>query len=147
MTDVPSLAFQQGEAIRFIGAKVTLFVGTRIVTVLRDDIPSIPWPGYWDLPGGGREGEESPFDCVARETMEEVNLSLGQEDVVWAKSYFGDGHDRWFFVARMDEQRAADMQLGNEGQRIILMTPDDYLIHPKAIPAFQSRMADWIAGF
>lgn len=47
-----------GEA--FCGAKIALVCGDRLVAYRRDAKPSIPWPGLWDLPGGGREGEEMP---------------------------------------------------------------------------------------
>ncbi len=146
MEQVSRLAFQNGDSIQFIGAKLTVFVGSRIITLQRDNDPKIAWPNHWDLPGGGRENGESPFDCVARETMEEVNLKLEPTDLLWARAYHSRGHDRWFFVARLSEARAAPMQLGDEGQQIKMMTPDDYLTHPKAIPNFQNRMADWIAG-
>lgn len=32
--------------------------------------------GYWDLPGGHLEFEESPEECLARETKEEVGLNI-----------------------------------------------------------------------
>lgn len=146
MTQVPSLAFERGEANRFIGAKVTVFVGGRVVTVERDDKPTIPWPGYWDLPGGGREGAESPFDCMAREAMEEVNLTISKTDLLWARAYNRQSETRWFFVARIPEARAKTMRLGDEGQQIRLMTPNAYLSDQMAVPDFQKRMADWIAG-
>ena len=44
----------------FIGAKLALFIGADLLTILRDDRPDIPFPGHWDFPGGGREGGESP---------------------------------------------------------------------------------------
>ena len=51
----------------FLGAKLAILVGDRIITILRDDIPTIPWPGHWDLPGGAREGAETPEETVLRE--------------------------------------------------------------------------------
>ena len=55
----------------FTGCKIALFCGDSLLTILRDDKASIPWPNMWELPGGGREGDESPFECVAREVYEE----------------------------------------------------------------------------
>ena len=46
----------------FTGCKIALFCGNRLLTILRDDKASIPWPNMWELPGGGREGDESPFE-------------------------------------------------------------------------------------
>lgn len=147
MNDCPNIAFEAGDHIRFRGAKVTVFVGSRIVTLLRDDVSHIPWPNHWDLPGGGRENGESAWDCAARETAEEVALRLSRRDVIWGRSYHTDGATNWFFVARVSESRAFDLNLGDEGQEIRLVTVDQYLSNPRAIPNFQKRLADWVSGF
>ena len=42
----------------FTGCKIALFCGDKLLTILRDDKASIPWPNMWELPGGGREGDE-----------------------------------------------------------------------------------------
>lgn len=52
------------QSFDFSGAKIALLKDDQILSILRDDIPTIPFPNTWDLPGGGREGEETPFDCV-----------------------------------------------------------------------------------
>ena len=36
----------------------------------------------WNLPGGGVEGGESPWDAVVREVMEEVGLEVRVERLV-----------------------------------------------------------------
>jgi len=53
---------------------MALFLGDRLVTLLRDDKPGLAWAGMWDLPGGGREGDEGPLACACRETREEVGI-------------------------------------------------------------------------
>jgi len=146
MTALPSLAVQSGEHSAFRGAKVTVFVGRKIVTLLRDDISSIPDPGKWDLPGGGREKGESAWACAARECLEEVGLNLRREDALWGRKYQKDGAGFWFFVARFAAHKEQELVLGDEGQRIGLMSVDEYLSHPNAISHFQKRLADWVAG-
>lgn len=146
MAEVPSIAFERGQHSRFYGAKVTVFVGSQIVTILRDEIPDIPWPGYWDLPGGGRENGESAWDCAVRECREETSLAVVHNDLLWGRRYQTRQHANWFFVAQVDAGRVSDLVLGSEGQEIRLMTVDEYLTHPKAIPNFQIRLADWVAG-
>ena len=44
----------------FHGAKLLLMNQGRMLTLLRDDLAHIPFPAHWDLPGGGREGDEAP---------------------------------------------------------------------------------------
>lgn len=48
----------------------------RVLLLLRDDIPEIPYPNTWDLPGGHVEPGETPEVCIAREMKEEMGLDL-----------------------------------------------------------------------
>ena len=50
----------------FDGAKLALYVGEKLAVILRDDTPGLPFADHWDLPGGGREGEETPLGCALR---------------------------------------------------------------------------------
>ncbi len=40
----------------------------------------------WELPGGGREGAESPFRGAAREVYE-VGIHLDEDCLLWSKIY------------------------------------------------------------
>ena len=145
--EIPSIAFEAGGDIRFVGAKVAVFVSGEIICLLRDVDRPIPWPGHWDVLGGGREEGESPWDCAQREAFEESGLELRRSDVKWARQYVNSrGANVWFFVAEISEDRGTAATLQNEGQAIGRMTPDAYLFHDMAVPQFQQRLADWIAG-
>lgn len=65
----------------FSGTKIALFCQTNLVVYLRDEKAGIPFPGLWDLPGGGREADESPIECVIREVEEEFGLRLSAENI------------------------------------------------------------------
>ena len=56
-----------------------IFINDRnqILLLLRDDIPSIPYPNMWDIPGGHVEDDETPEDCIVREMKEEMDLDIG----------------------------------------------------------------------
>lgn len=128
----------------FSGAKLALFIGADLVVIRRDDKPDIPYPGHWDLPGGGREGDESPVDCALRETHEELGLRLSPGDVVWSMSYLRPVRGMvWFFVAHMPEALAQDIRLGQEGQEWRLMSPEDYMSDALAVPHFAQRLRDY----
>lgn len=128
----------------FSGAKLALFIGADLVVIRRDDKPDIPYPGHWDLPGGGREGDESPVDCALRETHEELGLRLSPSDVVWSMSYLRPVRGMvWFFVAHMPEALARDIRLGQEGQEWRLMSPADYMSDALAVPHFAQRLRDY----
>ncbi len=124
----------------FAGAKLALFLGDRLAIILRDDIPEIAWPGRLDLPGGAREGLETPQDCVLRETREELGLTVGLRDLRWGQRFIGSVGPVWFFAAHLHETRVQDVVFGNEGQGWSLMTPAAYLADPLAIPHFQDRL-------
>ncbi len=38
---------------------------------------------FWMIPGGGREADESEFECVVREMGEETNLHVGVERLLF----------------------------------------------------------------
>ncbi|MGD9861830.1 MAG: NUDIX hydrolase [Pseudodonghicola sp.] len=125
----------------FSGSKLALFLGPELLVILRDDKPDIPWPGHWDLPGGGREGAESPLDCALRETREEVGLALMPDDVNWSTSYLRPHGRVWFFAAHLPEARREQVRLGDEGQEWRLMAPETYCAHPLAVPHFAEQLA------
>lgn len=146
-SEIPSLAFQSGENSHFVGAKVALLVGGQVVSLLRDDRDDIVWPAHWDVLGGKREGQESAWDCAQREAHEESGLRLERSDLCWGRRYVNSrGQQVWFFVAQVEEALGKQVYLAAEGQDICLMAVDGYLRHPKGVPQFQARLADWIAG-
>ena len=134
--------------VQHSGAKVVLFLGDRLVSILRDDRPDIPYPNLWDLPGGGREGDETPFDTVARELREELGLRLPEQAVLW-QSLFPAYSDpaKWvaFFVARLPATAAGGIVFGEEGQRWALFPVDDFIALPNRVPSFGGRLKRWIA--
>ncbi|MEC3859732.1 NUDIX hydrolase [Mesobacterium sp. TK19101] len=129
----------------FQGAKVMLFFGARLLVMRRDDKPGIPWPGFLDWPGGGREGDESPEACVLRETQEEIGLLLCPADLCWKSPYHRPGWLSWFFAAHLPAARANDIRFGNEGQGWMLIPPEAFLHDAKAIPHFRT-MLDFYLG-
>lgn len=138
-----------GDIAGFDGAKVALFIGEKLAVILRDESPELSYAGHWDLPGGGREGAETSFACVARECKEELGLSLRESNVLWSRAFTdasGGKRTVWFYVARLPETAERRVVFGDEGQRWTLMSPAVFLAHPKAIPAFQERLRIWMTA-
>ena len=127
----------------FVGAKAALFCGGGLLTCLRDTRPGLPWPGMWDLPGGGREGDESPEACLLREVEEELGLRLPPDRLAWQitlPSMTDPMRPSHFFAATITRAEIAAIRFGEEGQGWALMPTVDFLTHSHAIPEMQRRV-------
>ena len=133
--------------MEFSGCKIALICDDRLLTILRDDKASIPYPNMWELPGGGREGEETPFECVQREVFEELSLKLEEADIVWAKEYQGmldPDKTSIFMVGTITQEDFASIVFGDEGQAYQLMDVSQFLSDNKVILQLQDRLRDYL---
>ena len=130
----------------FTGAKMALYIGDKLAVILRDDLPGLSYAGYWDFPGGGREGDERPLECALRECHEELGLVVPHAAVVWEYAFVEEGQDKWFCVAKLPACAANEVTFGDEGQRWELMPVARFLAHPKAIPFLQARLRVYLRG-
>jgi 8-oxo-dGTP diphosphatase len=130
----------------FLGAKIALICGDELVAYRRDDKPDIPFPGFWDLPGGGREGSETPLECALRETEEEFGLRLGADLICWERSYVhaDDRPPSWFFVAEIAPDQVAAIVFGDEGQFWRMMALREFVALPDAPPSLQARLRQYL---
>ena len=131
----------------FTGCKIALFCGDKLLTILRDNKTSIPWPNMWELPGGGREGDESPFECVAREVFEELGIRLTEDCLLWSKVYpsmLFEGKESVFLVGKLAQEQFDSIVFGDEGQGYKLMNIDEFLGSDKVVPQLQDRVRDYL---
>ena len=133
--------------MEFSGCKIALLCDDKLLTILRDDKASIPYPNMWELPGGGREGEETPFECVQREVFEELGLKLEEVDILWAKEYQGmldPDKTSIFMVGTITQEECASIAFGDEGQAYQLMEVSQFLSDDKVIPQLKDRLRDYL---
>lgn len=131
----------------FSGVKIALIYGDKVLTILRDDIPDIPYPNMIELPGGGREDMETPFQCVQREVYEELGISISRESITWVKTYPGivtPDKLSVFMVASITLEMINAISFGDEGQGYQLMLIDDFLMDSSVIPQLQMRLQDYL---
>ena len=130
----------------FTGCKIALICDGQILTILRDDKETIPWPNLWELPGGGREGDETPFECVAREVYEELSIQLSKADVIWFQIYPSmlDGNKKSvFLVGRLTQEQFESIIFGDEGQGYKLVSFEEFLTSDRVVPQLQERVRDY----
>ena len=137
------------DQLDFTGVKVALLVEKSILVVLRDNKPDIPWPNMWELPGGGREGIETPLECLQREVWEELGLTLKEESIIWSRIYPSIlDKDRLavFVVAQISQKQYQEICFGDEGQEFKLMPIEDFIKAEGVIPQLQERFKDYLVG-
>jgi len=131
----------------FTGCKIALICDGRILTILRDDKPTIPWPNLWELPGGGREGDESPFECVVREVYEELSIQLLKDDIVWSWIYpsmLDENKNSVFLVGKLTQEQFNSIVFGDEGQGYKLVRLEEFLASDRVVPQLQERVRDYV---
>lgn len=127
----------------FSGTKMAVFCGNNIVTYLRDHKEGIPFPGRWDLPGGGREGNETPIQCALREFEEEFGIQVSEQRIEVIErhpSLAQAGLDTYFCVARINPEEVEQIKFGNEGQEWQMMSAPEFVAHPLAVPHMRERL-------
>ena len=131
----------------FQGCKIALICGDKVLTILRDDKDDIPCPNMWELPGGGREGNESPFECATREVYEELGIHLDEDCLFWSKIYpsviFKDKQSV-FMVGQLSQDQFDSITFGDEGQAYKLMNIEEFLTSSQVVPQLQGRLRDYL---
>ena len=131
----------------FTGSKIALICGDKVLTILRDDKEDIPWPNMWELPGGGREEDETPFECVAREVYEELNIQLSKDDVIWSRLYpsmLDENKKSVFLVGKLTQEQFESIIFGDEGQSYKLVSIEEFLTSDRVVPQLQGRLRDYL---
>ncbi len=126
----------------FTGCKLAYIFNGQLLVYKRDDFPHIPFAGMWDFPGGGREGNETPEQCVLRELNEEFGIVLDETRLIFKQkvaNHLNTG-DAFFFVAKGQLAEIKAIVFGSEGQFWQLMGIDEFLANPLAANLLKSRL-------
>lgn len=74
-------------SVDFNGVKIALFYNDNLLVYERDNTPGLRFAGLWDFFGGGREGDETPSECINRELKEELGISITKKQVMFQKIF------------------------------------------------------------
>ena len=129
----------------FLGAKLLLHIGGRLLLIRRDVIGGLIHPGALDLPGGGREGNESAEACVLRETREEVGLALTAGDLSWRAWYDWPDGATCYFAAHLRSEMRGAVRLGSEGTGWQLVRPEAVPHRGDVVPRFRDVVRAYLA--
>ncbi|MEM8823040.1 MAG: NUDIX hydrolase [Pseudomonadota bacterium] len=131
---------------KITGAKAVLYLGQSILTILRDDDPSIPFPNRWDLPGGGVGQGESAVEAVIREIEEELGLHYSENDFVWDRIYaLRNGRFSRLFAAPISREQVDIISFGDEGQTWRLMDQTEFITRTDTVPQFQGHVSEFFS--
>lgn len=135
------------DRFEFSSAKIALLHDNHLISILRDDIPTIPFPNTWDLPGGGREENETPFECLQREVVEELGISISKESIDWVRKYPGlinPSQTSVFMVGSISQEQIDAIIFGDEGQTYKLMPIEEFLMNNQVYGSMQTRLRDYL---
>jgi len=96
---------------------VMLFEDTkgRLLLMLRDNKPTIPYPNHWGLIGGHIEEGETPQEAVKREVKEELKYKI-KHFLLFKHYHFKDIESSYVFYTK-GSYKLTDFRL-NEGQKL-----------------------------
>ncbi len=131
--------------VEFDGAKGFVFLGEKILVYRRDTNTTI-FPLSIDLPGGGREGCESPFETFQRETKEEFGIEIKEADIVFCdivQNIINPNKISYAFITHSLKFTEKDIVFGDEGTEWMLLTPKEFIERKDGIKGQQ----DWAREF
>ena len=131
----------------FTASRVAILCDEKLVTILRDDKPEIPYPAMWEFPGGGREKNETPEQCAFREIYEELGVQIYEDDFLWKKEYPSDCEKKmvsYFFVATISPERLSRVRFGNEGKEWKTMSIEEFMTSERSIPKLRNKLSDYL---
>ncbi|MGV9001803.1 MAG: NUDIX hydrolase [Candidatus Saccharimonadaceae bacterium] len=131
----------------FSGVKIALVCDGKIIIIQRDDKPGLRFAGMWDLPGGGREDDETPIQTVQREVFEELHLSLSENSILYQREYpamVEKNVAAYFMAGLVTKEQVNSIIFGDEGQGWKLVTIKEFLDDKNIVPFLRGRLDDLI---
>ncbi len=132
----------------FNGAKGIVFLGDEML-VYRRDTKTNNFPLHIDLPGGGREENESPFETFQREVKEEFGIEINSDEIIFScttPSTIEPDKKSFFVVAKTSRFKPENVVFGNEGTEWMLMSVNEFIQRPDGIKRQQKRVENYIDG-
>lgn len=131
----------------FVGIKIALLFNDQIIAIQRDDKPGLRFAGMWDIPGGGRENQETPNETAKREVFEELGITLNDKDFIYQKEYpamVEKDSIAYFLAANITNEQIKGIVFGDEGQGWKLTTITELISNESVVPHLRGRLEDLV---
>ena len=112
-----------------LGVKALVVYDKKMLLILRDNIPMIPYPNTWNLPGGGVEDGEGADEALRRELMEEISVIPKHIERMGFEQYPDDKAVIRYLI-RIDKDEKKRLKLGDEGQEMQFFSIDETIALP-----------------
>jgi len=132
----------------FHGVKGLVFINEKFIVYRRDNNTK-NFPFYIDLPGGGKENDESAFETFKRETKEEFGIDINKDDIIYAKQYVSamdSTKESYFIVVKTKNIKEEEIIFGDEGIEYFLLTPEEYLKLDDSIQRQKEKVITYLNG-
>ncbi len=132
--------------VNFQGTKGLVYIGDEIV-VIRRDANTNNSPLQVDIPGGGRENDESPFETFKREVKEELGLDIQENEIIYSKKYIDvvdSNNEAYFIVVKPPNIKKEDIIFGDEGLEFFLIKPEEFCNLTDAVKKQQDKVAEYL---
>ncbi|MBR8829249.1 MAG: NUDIX hydrolase [Gomphosphaeria aponina SAG 52.96 = DSM 107014] len=102
-------------------ALAILYQNDKFLLQLRDDLPTILYPGHWGLFGGHLEPGETPEEALARELIEEISYHISAAK--FFRCYNDSQASRYIYSAPLTVP--VEKLILGEGQDLALLSLED----------------------
>jgi len=107
------------------GTKGLVIYKGKLLLILRDNKPDIPFPGTWEYIGGGKDENETFAEAGLREIGEELGVRPRSYTFLGTDNYPTRQAGRFIAILSRDEYQK--IRLGSEGQKYGFFTLDEAL--------------------
>jgi 8-oxo-dGTP diphosphatase len=103
-----------------------------------------PWKGYWYLPAGYVENDESPIQAAEREAREETGLVIKADILENVLFYNDDPRGNGILILYSGKPVAGNIQINNEAEAIHFFSPDEINSLKLAGGSHNKAIYDWL---
>ncbi len=129
------------------GTKGIVSYKGKILLILRDNKPNIPYPNTWEFVGGAQDGDETLEQTGLRELYEELGIKPSNYVFLGTENFSGRLAGR--FISILNDNEYRQIHLGSEGQKYAFYTLQESLsldMPPNLKRFLQNNMQILIGG-